>query len=110
MEDSKTKKFPMQKCQDDVLTNKFRQLHYDIVNQIIRFCKENNIDVDEFHLNADSLNDSIKSGEWKACTDSSFSMIKFTDEYNDVISCKKTVDKNEWRRIKSEQEYYLFSM
>ena len=37
-------------------------------------------------------------------------MIKFTDEYNDAVSCRKIVDDNEWKRIKSEQENFLFSM
>ena len=110
MEDLVTKKFPMQICQDEELTMKFRALHLEIVNKIISFCKENNIDVDEFHLNADELHDSIKYGSWQACTDSVFSMIKFTDEYKDCISCKKVVNNKEWERIKLEQESYLFSM
>ena len=104
------KKFPLQICQDEEITNKFRNLHYDIVNKIISFCKENNIDVDEFHLNADELSESIKFGKWESCTDSSFSMIKFTDEYKDCISCKKIVDDKEWKRIKHEQQSFLFSM
>lgn len=104
------KKYPLQVCQDDDITKKFRDLHYEIVNKIITFCKENNIVVDEFHLNADGLQGSIQYGEWKSCTDSGFSMIKFTDEYNDAVSLHKIVDDNEWKRIKLEQEYYLFSM
>ena len=104
------KKYPMQICQDDNLTNKFRELHKEIVNKIISFCKENNISIDEFHLNADGVDGSIPYGEWQSCTDSGFSMIKFTDEYNDAVSCRKIVDDNEWKRIKSEQENFLFSM
>ena len=110
MEGLVTKKFPMQICQDEELTMKFRALHLEIVNKIISFCKENNIDVDEFHLNADELHDSIKYGSWQSCTDSAFSMIKFTDEYKDVLSLKKKVDDKTWKRIKFEQEAYLFSM
>lgn len=104
------KKFPLQICQDEEITNKFRNLHYEIVNKIISFCKENNIVVDEFHLNADGLQGSIPYGEWESCTDSSFSMIKFTDEYKDVVSMRKYVDEDEWKRIKLEQENYLFSI
>ena len=104
------KKFPLQICQDEEITNKFRSLHTELVNKVIAFCKENNIGVDEFHLNADGLQGSIPYGEWKSCTDSAFSMIKFTDEYKDCISCKKIVDNNEWKRIKLEQENYLFSI
>jgi hypothetical protein len=104
------KKYPMQVCQNEDITNKFRDLHYEIVNKIIAFCKENNIIVDEFHLNADELQESIRYGKWQACTDSEFSMIRFTDEYKDVISFKKKVTPDEWKRIKLEQENYLLSM
>ena len=103
------RKYPMQICQDEEITKKFRDLHIEIVNKIISFCKENNIDIDEIHLNADGVSDSIEYGEWQACTDSSFSIIKFTDEYNDVVSLRKHVNEQEWKRIKLEQENYLFS-
>ena len=104
------KKYPMQLCQDDNLTRKFRELHKELVNKIISFCKENNISIDEFHLNADGVSASIPYGEWQSCTDSGFSMIKFTDEYNDVVSLRKKVDNKEWKRIKLEQENFLFSV
>lgn len=104
------KKYPLQVCQDDDMTKKFRDLHYEIVNKIISFCKENNICIDEFHLSADGVKNSIPYGKWQACTDSEFSMIKFTDEYKDAVSMKKQIDEDEWKRIKLEQEYYLFSM
>ncbi len=104
------KKYPMQICQDDNLTRKFRELHKELVDKIISFCKENNISIDEFHLNADGVDGSIPYGEWESCTDSGFSMIKFTDEYNDVVSFRKHVDDKEWKRIKLEQENFLFSM
>jgi hypothetical protein len=104
------KKYPMQICQDDNLTRKFRELHEELVNKIISFCKENNISIDEFHLNADDVNGSIPYGEWQSCTDSAFSMIKFTDEYNDAVSLRKIVDDKEWKRIKLEQKDFLFSM
>ena len=109
MEDSVIK-YPMQICQDEEITNKFRSLHLELVNKIISFCKENNIIVDEFHLNADSLEDSIKHGSWESCTDSAFSMIRFTDEYKDVVSMKKVVTDKEYKLIKLKQKDYLFSM
>jgi hypothetical protein len=59
-----------QQCQDDILNQKFRELHHKLVNEIISFCKENNIVIDEFHLNADGVNGSISSGKWRPCTDS----------------------------------------
>ena len=104
------KKYPMQICQDENLTNKFRELHCELVNKIISFCKENNIVIDEFYLNADDVSESIPYGEWKSCTDSAFSMIRFTDEYKDVKSMKKIVPDKEWKRIKNEQKSFLLSM
>ena len=47
------KKFPLQICQDEDLTYKFRALHKELVNKFILFCKENNITIDEFHFNND---------------------------------------------------------
>ena len=91
------KKFPLQICQDEEITKKS--------NNINVF----NIIVDELQLNADCLEDSIKAGSWQSCTDSAFSIIKFTDEYKDVVTMNKIVDDKEWKRIKLEQENYLFS-
>jgi hypothetical protein len=68
------RKYPMQKCQDDSVNQKFRVLHKQIVNAVIQFCKENNIMIDEFNLYADGLEDSIKHGKWCPSTDSSFRM------------------------------------
>ena len=62
-----------QQCQDDEINKKFRELHKKLVNEIIAFCKENNIEIDEFHLNADGVAGSIPYGEWQPCTDSCLS-------------------------------------
>lgn len=67
------KKYPSQVCQDDELTKSFRKLHVDVVNMIISWCKAHNVTIDELHLNADGLRDSIPTGEWQSCTDSSLS-------------------------------------
>lgn len=64
------RQYPGQQCQDNLINQKFRTLHTQIVNAIIQFCKENDILIDEFHLNADALEDSIKAGSWQSCTDS----------------------------------------
>lgn len=103
-------KYHGQQCQDDLINQKFRILHTQIVNTIIQFCKENDILIDEFHLNADCLEDSIKIGSWQPCTDSCFEFDKFTDEYKDVISMKKTVDNKEWETIKLDQKPFMISM
>ena len=105
-----TRKYFGQQCQDDEINKKFRELHKKIVNEIISFCKENNIVVDEIHLNADGVAGSIPYGEWEACTDSYFGLDKFTDEYWDVLSMKKHVTNEEWKQIKSKQEPFLSSM
>jgi hypothetical protein len=59
-----------QQCQDDILNQKFRELHHKLVNEVISFCKENNVSIDEFHLDADCVKPSIPYGNWEACTDS----------------------------------------
>ena len=105
-----TRKYFGQQCQDDGINKKFRELHKKIVNEIISFCKENNIVVDEIHLNADGVAGSIPYGEWEACTDSYFGLDKFTDEYWDVLSMKKHVTNEEWKQIKAKQEPFLSSM
>ena len=105
-----TRKYFGQQCQDDEINKKFRELHKKIVNEIISFCKENNIVVDEIHLNADGVAGSIPYGEWEACTDSYLGLDKFTDEYWDVLSMKKHVTNEEWKQIKSKQEPFLSSM
>lgn len=106
-----TRKYFGQQCQDEELNEKFRAFHKDIVNQIIKFCKDNNIMIDEFHLNADELSPSIECGKWIGFTDSSFTFMKFTDEYKDVLSCKKKpITADEFDRIKADQEPFMFSM
>ena len=99
-----------QQCQDDTLNQKFREFHYKLVDEIISFCKENNIIIDEFHLNADGVEGSIPFGSWQACTDSYFSFEKFTEKYKNVISFKEKVSNAEWEKIKFEQEPFLVSM
>lgn len=105
-----TRKYFGQQCQNDNINMKFRDLHKKIVNEIIAFCKENNIVVDEIHLNADGVAESIPYGEWQACTDSYFGLDKFSDEYWDVVSMNKHVTDKEWKSIKEKQEPFIFSM
>lgn len=104
------KKYFGQQCQDEVLNKKFRELHKKVVNEIIAFCKENNIEIDEFHLNADGVAGSIPYGEWQPCTDSGLSFDKFTDEYWDVLLMKRYATNEEWKQIKNKQEPFLVSM
>ena len=109
------KKFPLQICQDEEITKKFRDLHTELVNKIISFCKENNIIVDELHLNADCLEDSIKAGSWQPCTDSCLSFEKFTEDYKKAFwymdrDFLKGKDKKDLDNISLSQKPFLFSM
>lgn len=110
------RKYPLQQCQNEHLNRKFRGLHTFLVNQIIDFCKAHNILIDEFHLSADCLEESIKAGTWQSCTDSCLRFDKFTQEYKDCIgmkdeeSIRKFSDEKEYRRICSEQEPFLISL
>ena len=72
-----------QQCEDPELNKKFRAFHVKAVNEIISFCKENGITVDELYLHADGLSESIKAGEWVPATDSQFELRKFTKAYLD---------------------------
>lgn len=76
-----------QVCQDEQLTKEFRELHVELVDRVIEFCKDHKITIDEFSLFADGLRGSIEEGSWKPCTDSSMSL-----------------------HVESESEPFLFSM
>lgn len=75
------KKYSWQTCQDEELSKKFCILHDMLVEQIIEFCLENGIKIDDVHLDIDGLRDSIMFGQWTAATDSSMAMYSFDDEH-----------------------------
>lgn len=52
----------------------FSELHKRIVNEVIKFCKENDLTVDEFSIHADGVLGSKPYGEWVCSTDSSMAM------------------------------------
>ena len=109
------RKYYGQQCQDERLNYKFRQLHKHLVNEVIEFCKSHNIVIDEFHLNADNLEESIKYGEWQACTDSCLIFDKFSEDYKKAFwSCDKEFiegkTKQDLDKIELSQEPYLRSM
>ncbi len=79
--EQKDKKYPYQECQDDEINSAFRNLHHKLVDEIINFCKKYNIEIDDFHLNADGVLGSIPYGQWQPCTDSALTFIKYSDEY-----------------------------
>lgn len=59
---------------DPKLHEDFSKLHEHIVNEVIQFCKEHGLEVDEFSVGADGLLGSKHYGEWCPCTDSYMSM------------------------------------
>lgn len=75
------KKYHWQTCQDEELNKKFCVLHHTLVNQIVEFCLENDIKIDDVHLDIDGLRYSIKFGQWTAATDSSLTMYRFDEEH-----------------------------
>ena len=100
--------YPLQKSQDKDLKKKFDNLHVEIVNKVIDFCKENNIQIDEFNIYADGVRDSISFGEWTCVTDSCFRMDESLSNENgkDVY---KMSDK-EYKLAKINHKPFLLSV
>ena len=73
-------KYSWQQCQDEELDKEFSELHKKIVNEVIAFCKEHNLEIDEFHLGADGVKWFIQFGKWTPATDSSFSLNRNGEE------------------------------
>ena len=74
------RKYYGQECQDDELNKKFRDLHHALVDLVISFCKENDIDIDRASLNIDGISASIPYGQWEACTDSGLTFYNYNKE------------------------------
>jgi len=104
------KKFYGQQCQDEKITMEFRELHKEIVNRIIKFCNDYNITIDEVSMKIYDIDESIPYHSWQASTDSSLTFMKFSDDWKALMRCEKAVTKEEFEKIKIEQEPYLFSM
>ncbi len=100
--------YPLQKSQDKDLKKKFDNLHVEIINKVIDFCKENNIQIDEFNIYADGVRDSISFGEWTSVTDSCFRMDESLSNENgkDVY---KMSDK-EYKLAKINHKPFLLSV
>lgn len=62
----------------------FCELHRKLVKEIINFCKENDTEFDEIHLDVDGLIESIKIGEWSPATDSFLVAYKDSRTVSDV--------------------------
>lgn len=57
------------------MDEKFFNLHQELVQKVIDYCKENNItNADIFDLHIDRLQDSIECGKWHPGTDSAMGL------------------------------------
>lgn len=66
--------FETETNRDTKLHEAFSKLHEEIVDKVIQFCKEHDLDVDEFVVSADGLLGSKDFGKWTCCTDSCMEM------------------------------------
>jgi hypothetical protein len=78
-EPKEKKEFYGQVCQDPDTTKKFRDLHKELVDRVIEWCNENNVKIDEFHLRADGIRESIPYASLQPCTDSGLEMYRCED-------------------------------
>lgn len=74
--------FETEKNRDPKLHEAFGELHHKIVNMVVQFCKEHDLDVDEFSISADGILGSKPYGEWTCFTDSSMNMFTFAKDSN----------------------------
>ncbi len=89
---------------DPELHKAFSQLHEDIVNLVIKFCKDHNLtDVDEFYVGADGIKGSIPYSIWCPCTDSDMSIIK-------LVKNTEEVSKENWSEFPDRENPFLFEI
>ena len=100
--------YPLQKSQDKDLNEKFYNLHVEIIDKVISFCKENNIEVDEFNIYADGVRESIPFGKWTSVTDSSFRMDESLSNENGKDVYKMSDE--EYRKAKINHKPFLLCL
>lgn len=101
-------KYFYQHCKDEKVIEAFRELHINLVNKVIIFCKEHNIDIDELSLNANGLKTSIKEGYWTPATDSCFIIEK--NVYSELRKNPLDVTNEEYEEAKFKHLPYLYSI
>lgn len=74
--------FMSEKNRDTELHAAFAKLHNRLVDEVIRFCKEHDLNVDEFTLHANGILGSKQEGKWTCHTDSSMEMIDMVHDEN----------------------------
>ena len=63
----------------------FHELHVEVMDTIIKWCKKHNINADFVDLHGDGLENSIEFDEWTPATDSSLCLFKETDKGKEPI-------------------------
>ena len=63
-----------EKNKDPELHKAFRELHKKIVDMVVAFCKEHDLEVDEAYVQINGILGSKDYGEWTCATDSSMGM------------------------------------
>lgn len=102
------KKYSWQQNQDEELQKKFYELHHKLVDEVILFCKENNLVIDEFHLGADGVQGSIEYGKWCPCTDSSFSVDR--DITTELGKDALDITQKEYKEFKVSHKPFILSL
>lgn len=64
------------------MEEKLSKLHQQLVNTIVEFCNDNNIEASSVQFGIDGLESSLEFGSWHPGTDSSF---RICDKNDDVI-------------------------
>ena len=72
--------FESETNRDPELHKAFGQLHHKIVNMVVAFCKEHDLNVDEVSIGIDGILGSKDYGEWTCFTDSSMSMTEIKED------------------------------
>ena len=80
------KNYSWQLCQDVDTNDDFDKLHHDLVNMVIKFCRDHDLEMDDFYLSIDGMRGSIPYEKWQACTDSSCSLYQFDEKHPNMNS------------------------
>lgn len=81
---SEEKKYSWQICQDEDINYAFVNLHHEIVDKIVKFCKDYNVEIDEVEFGVDNVSGSVPYGQWQCVTDSWMNMYNKTRSVKDI--------------------------
>ncbi len=96
--------FETETNRDPELHDAFSDLHEQIVNLVVNFCKEHNLtDVDEFYVSANGIKGSVPYGVWCSCTDSDMSIIKLVENAEEA-------SKEYWPELPDREHPFLYEI